>query len=93
MTVGRYHRALRGMTALDHFATDYQPVTAACRCDCLCDVEPGVFTVFTFAVLAMHQIRPARSGPVRCGCGQPADTCPVRALADGLLFAPPGDLL
>lgn len=88
MTPDRYRAALRAMTAADHFATDYQPVTPD---RCLCDVEPGVFTVFTFAVLALHQLRPTRAARPTCVCGQPADTCPVLVLADGLLFAPPGD--
>lgn len=84
-----YRDAVRAMSAVEHFGTDYRPVGAD---RCLCDVEPGVFEVFTFAVLAMHQVRHTRSRRPACGCGEPADTCPVRSLADGLLFAVPDPL-
>ena len=80
-----YRDALRAMTAVDHFGTDYRPVAPD---RCLCDAEPGVFTVFAFAVLALHQPRHTRSPRPTCACGLPADTCPVRALAEGLLFSP-----
>lgn len=56
--------------------------------DFLCDAAPEVFAVFAFAVLALHQPRscPGVPDPV-CSCGTPAPYCPVRSLADGLLFA------
>ncbi|HEX5494076.1 MAG TPA: hypothetical protein VFX70_05810 [Mycobacteriales bacterium] len=81
----RYRDAVRAMSAVDHFGTDYRPVTPE---RCLCDTEPGVFAVFAFAVLALHPTRHTRAPRPTCGCGRPADACAVRALADGLLFAP-----
>lgn len=88
MNADTYRGRVRAMSAVDHFGTDYLPVAVAAR-ECLCDAEPGVFAVFTFAVLAMHQTqRPFYSGTARCSCGQSVVTCPVQSLARGLLFAP-----
>jgi hypothetical protein len=88
VTGDAYRARVRAMTALDHFATDHLPLDAAAR-ECLCDAEPGVFAVFAFAVLAMHQTRqPVYSGTAMCSCGQSVVTCPVQSLARRLLFAP-----
>ncbi|HEX5403506.1 MAG TPA: hypothetical protein VFX16_14520 [Pseudonocardiaceae bacterium] len=83
-----YRDAVSAMTAVDHFGTDYLPLETA-NPPCLCDAEPGVFAVFSFAVLALHQVRPPPSSAVPvCSCGQSVITCPVQALARDLLFAP-----
>ena len=78
------------MTAVDPFGTDPLPLeSGADDPPCLCDVEPGVFAVFAFAVLALHQVRrPHWSAVPVCSCGQSAITCPVQSLARGLLFVP-----
>ena len=78
------------MTAVDRFGTGPLPLEAGVDDpSCLCDAEPGVFAVFAFAVLALHQVRrPHWSAVPVCSCGQSAITCPVQSLARGLLFAP-----
>ena len=78
------------MTAVDQVGTDPLPLeTNTGDLSCLCDAEPGVFAVFSFAVLALHQVRrpPCSAVPV-CSCGQSVVTCPVQSLARELLFAP-----
>ncbi|HEY9476189.1 MAG TPA: hypothetical protein VIS06_20350 [Mycobacteriales bacterium] len=57
-----------------------------------CDVEPEMFRVFSFAVLALHRRVPMRRcGVDMCSCGQPAPLCQYTALADQLLYSPAAD--
>lgn len=57
-----------------------------------CDVEPEMFRVFSFAVLALHRPVPMRRcGVDMCSCGQPAPLCQYTALADQLLYSPAAD--
>ena len=90
MSGNLYRDPVGVMTAVDRFGTD--PLRLGAGADdssCLCDVEPGVFAVFAFAVLALHEVRqPHWSAVPVCSCGQSAITCPVQSLARGLLFAP-----
>lgn len=87
VTGDAYRDTVGAMTAVEHFGTDYLPLERT-NPPCLCDAEPGVFAVFSFAVLALHQVRvPARSAVPVCSCGQSVITCPVQALARDLLFA------
>lgn len=85
-----YRDTVRAMTAIDHFGTDYLPLDSDTgESVCLCDVEPGTFAVFAFAVLALHHVRRSSFSTVPvCSCGQSVTTCPVQSLARGLLFAP-----
>lgn len=57
-----------------------------------CDVEPEMFRVFSFAVLALHRrVAMPRCGVDMCSCGQPAPLCQYTALADQLLYSPAAD--
>lgn len=57
-----------------------------------CDVEPEMFRVFSFAVLALHRRMPMRRcGVDMCTCGQPSVLCEYTALADQLLYSPAAD--
>ena len=54
---------------------------------CLCDVDPDVFRVYAFAVLAFHQERRVADGPSWCSCGVLRAECPYVRLAADILFA------
>lgn len=57
-----------------------------------CDLDPEMFRVFSFAVLALHRpVGMPRSGIDMCSCGQPAVLCQYRELADQLLYSPAPD--
>lgn len=57
-----------------------------------CDIEPEMFRVFSFAVLALHRrVAMRRCGVDMCSCGQPALLCQYTALADQLLYSPAAD--
>ncbi|HEX5494897.1 MAG TPA: hypothetical protein VFX70_10025 [Mycobacteriales bacterium] len=57
-----------------------------------CDIEPEMFRVFSFAVLALHRrVAMRRCGVDMCSCGQPAPLCQYTALADQLLYSPAAD--
>lgn len=58
---------------------------------CRCDVDPEVFRVYAFAVLAFHRERRAAGGPSWCSCGRKWAACDYARLAEEILFAaPPG---
>jgi hypothetical protein len=70
--------------------TDLPTVPAAALSRC--DVEPEMFRVFSFAVLALHRtVAMRRCGVDMCSCGEPAVLCQYRALADELLYSPATD--
>lgn len=54
---------------------------------CVCDVDPEVFRIYAFAVLAFHEERRMADGPSWCSCGQRWSRCAYARLAADLLFA------
>lgn len=57
---------------------------------CVCDVDPEVFRVFAFAVLAFHRELRMADGSPWCSCGQRWSACAYARLADDILFAAAG---
>jgi hypothetical protein len=54
---------------------------------CVCDVDPEVFRVFAFVVLAFHRELRMADGRPWCSCGQRWSACAYARLADDILFA------
>lgn len=54
----------------------------------VCDVEPDLFRVFTFAVLSLHTERAVPGVSSRCSCGEQWTDCIYAQLAQALLLCP-----
>jgi hypothetical protein len=62
-----------------------EPVPTMSRCE----LDPEMYRVFAFAVLAWHRRLPKQGGD-RCACGQPWLSCEYVDLADKLLWTGAG---